>query len=233
MRHPAIENILILQDRDGNRRGLETQLAAIPGEIAAVEQKIAVEKNAIETARGELKELETKRRLLEAEIRAAGEQLSRYKTQQNAVRKNDEYQALGQQIATTEAAIDGLEGRELEIMFAIDEAKKKFADAEAVLKAGISGHEARIATLHEREKNLAGELAGVKEQIAAARAGVAAPALRVYDRVAERTWPACTAIRGGICGGCHLRVSGEVETDVRKGENLVTCNQCGRIVWWE
>jgi predicted nucleic acid-binding Zn-ribbon protein len=233
MRHPAIENILILQDRDGNRRGLEPQLASIPDEIAAVEQKIAAERNAIEAARGTLRELETKRKLLEAEIGSVGEQLSRYKTQQNAVRKNDEYQALGQQIATTEAAIDGLEEKELEIMFAIDEAKKKFTDAEAALKANISGHEARIATLRGRETNLSAELAGVKEQIVAARAGVDVPALRVYDRVAERTWPACSPIRGGICSGCHLRISGEVESDVRKGDKLVTCDQCSRIVWWE
>ncbi|MDR0902494.1 MAG: C4-type zinc ribbon domain-containing protein, partial [Opitutaceae bacterium] len=230
MRYSAIEKILILQDRDGTRRGLETQLAAIPGETDAVGQKIAGEKSAIETARGELKALESKRKLVETEIGAAGEQLSRYKTQQNAVRKNDEYQALGQQIATTEAAIDGLEEKELEIMFAIDEAKKKFADAEAVLKANISGHEARIAALREREKNFSAELSAVKEQIAAARADVEDPSLRVYDRVAERTWPVCAAIRSGICGGCHLRITGEVETDVRKGDKLVTCDQCGRIV---
>jgi predicted nucleic acid-binding Zn-ribbon protein len=198
-----------------------------------VEQRIAAEKNAIDAARGEIKGLEAKRKLLETEIGGAEGQLSRYKTQQNAVRKNDEYQALGQQIATTEAAIDGLEEKELEIMFAIDEAKKKFADAEAVLKTNISGHEARIATLREREKNLSAELSGVKEQIAAARAGVDAPALRVYDRVAERAWPACAPVRGGICSGCHLRISGEVETDVRKGDSLVTCDQCSRIVWWE
>jgi hypothetical protein len=49
------------------------------------------------------------------------------------VRKNDEYQALGQEIATTQAHIGELEGRELEIMYSIDEARKKFAAAEAEL----------------------------------------------------------------------------------------------------
>jgi predicted nucleic acid-binding Zn-ribbon protein len=233
MRHPAIEKLLILQERDGSRRALENQLAAIPGETAAAEQKIAAGKNAIETARGALRELEAKRRLLETEIAAAAGQLSRYKTQQNAVRKNDEYQALGQQIATTQAAIDGLEEKELEIMFAIDDAKKKFDEAEALLKTGIATHETRIATLRERAARLSAELAGVRTQIAAARAEADAPALRAYDRVAEHTWPACAPVRAGICGGCHLRISGEVESAVRKGDTLATCDQCGRIVWWE
>ena len=47
---PVLEKVLILQDRDARRRGLEAQLKAIPAEIGLVEQKIAGEKAAIETA---------------------------------------------------------------------------------------------------------------------------------------------------------------------------------------
>ena len=50
MRHPALDKILILQDRDGKRLNLEAQLKALPRDIAAVEQRIAVEKAEIEAA---------------------------------------------------------------------------------------------------------------------------------------------------------------------------------------
>jgi len=42
----------------------------------------------------------------------------------------------------------------------------------------------------------------------------------------------------GKCGGCHLKVSSEVESAAR-GKTidptaaLPTCDQCGRIVYWE
>jgi predicted CXXCH cytochrome family protein len=47
--------------------------------------------------------------------------------------------------------------------------------------------------------------------------------------------PVCVPVRGGKCGGCHLKISSEVESAVRgKGDGkLVTCDQCGRIVWWD
>ena len=51
---PVLEKLLILQDRDAKRLGLEAQLKAVPKDIAAVEQKIAAEKAAIETAKHEL-----------------------------------------------------------------------------------------------------------------------------------------------------------------------------------
>ena len=53
----TIELLLILQDRDTDRLGIEAQLRAVPVEITAVEQRIASEKAAIEAAKGELREL--------------------------------------------------------------------------------------------------------------------------------------------------------------------------------
>ena len=53
---PAIEKLLILQDRDQQRLALEAQLKAVPRDIAAVEQKIAAEKAAIEIGRASCRE---------------------------------------------------------------------------------------------------------------------------------------------------------------------------------
>lgn len=238
MLHPAIQTLLILQDRDLKRLSLEGQLKAVPGDVARVEQKIAAEKAAIENARLELRELETKKKALELEIGSAEERLGRYRTQQLSVRKNDEYQALGHEIANTQGQIGELEGRELEIMYAIDEAKKKFAAAEAELKANISGHEERIRTLREREQSLGAELTAARAEVAAAREPAGDLRLRQYDRIAVRNLPVVAAIHAGKCGGCHLKVSSEVESAARgKGIDpiapLPTCDQCGRIVYWE
>ncbi len=217
---------------------MEAQLKAVPADIGAVERKIAAEKAAIDAAKTEVKELETKKKLLETEIGSAETKLAKYKTQQSLVKKNDEYQALGHEIENTEKEISEFEGKELEVMYSIDEAKKKFAAAEAVLKANISGHEARIKTLREREASLAAELKTVQSDVAAARTPVTAPHLKIYDRVAARNMPAVVAIHGGKCGGCHLKISSEVESAARgKGVDvagqLATCDQCGRIVYWE
>src|SRR5271167_4866160 len=147
MPSPTIELLLILQDRDTSRIGIEAQLKAVPREIAAVEQRIASEKAAIDTAKGEVRELESKKKILETEIGSAETQRAKYRTQQLSVKKNDEYQALGHEIENVQKLIDELEGKELEAMYAIDEAKKRFAAAEATLKQNIVGHEARIKSM--------------------------------------------------------------------------------------
>ncbi|MBC7368225.1 MAG: hypothetical protein H7343_15670 [Undibacterium sp.] len=238
MPSPLIETLLILQDRDTKRLGLEAQLKAVPKDIAAVEAKIAGEKSAINGAKAEVMGLETKKKLLETEIGSAESKLAKYKTQQSQVRKNEEYQALGHEIETTQKQIGDFEGQELELMYGLDEAKKKFAAAEGVLKANISGHETRIKTLGERAVSLAAELKDAQTAVATAREPVSEPARRLYDRIAVRTQPVVVSSHGGNCNGCHLKISNEVETAARgKGplgpNQLATCENCGRIVYWE
>ena len=235
---PVLQSLLILQDRDLKRHALETQLKALPEEIAQVERKIASEKGAIDTARSELRDLEVRKKALETEIGSTETKLANYRTQQLSIRKNDEYQAMGHQIELTQAAIADLEGKELEVMYAIDGAKARFAAAETELKANIAGHESRIATLRERDANLRAELTTAQAEVAAARTPVEPMRLRVYDRIASRNFPVVVPIHGAKCGGCHLKVSSEVESAARGKTSdpvaqLPTCDQCGRIVYWE
>ena len=230
----SIPRLIELQERDNKRRTFEQQLANVPGEVAAVEAKIAAEKAAIEAAKAEWHGLESKKKLLEIDIKSAEEKVAKYKTQQMQVRKNDEYQALTHEIATTTESIGALEEQEIGIMLNIDEAKKRFAAAEAELKKNITGHEAKIHGLRDREKQLQGELKVAQDAVAAARPAVPEPQLRVYDRIAVKPGhPVCVTVNGGACGGCHLKVSANIEATARSGSEIATCDQCGRIVYWQ
>jgi len=236
MLSPALEKLLVLQDRDMRRLGLESQLKAVPGEIALEERKIASAKAAIEAAKNELKELEVKKKALETEIGSAEQKLGKYQTQQLSVKKNDEYQALGHEIETTRAQIGELEGGELEIMYAIDEARRRFATGEGEHKRDIASREARIQSLKERATNLAVELQAARAETASARAPLPETTLHIYDRAGWKGMPAVAPLRGGKCGGCHLKVSSEVESAARgKDPNaeFAICDQCGRIAYWE
>jgi len=104
----SIGKLLELQERDSRRLLLEHQLKSVPREIAAVEARIAAERSAIEAAKAEWHGLESKKKLLEIDIKTAEEKVAKYKTQQMQVRKNDEYQALTHEIETTQTGIGTL-----------------------------------------------------------------------------------------------------------------------------
>lgn len=229
----SIAKLLILQERDSRRLNLEQQVKNVPREIAAIEGRIAAEKQAIETAKTEWHGLESKKKLLETEIQSAECKVAKYRTQQLEVRKNDEYRALTHEIETVEAIIGGFEEEELKIMYQIDEAKKRFAAAESELKKNISGHETKIRTLREREIQLQTELKAAQEAVTTVRPEVAEPQLKIYDRLAVKPGhPVCVPLSGGKCGGCHLKIPTHIEVLAKAGTEIATCDQCGRIVYW-
>jgi len=119
-------------------------------------------------------------------------------------------------------------------MLTIDEAKQRFVAAEAELKHNISGHEGRIRTLREHEAQLAAELAAAQAAAATARPPVPPAYLKIYDRVAVKPGhPVCVTVNGGRCGGCHLKVPTHIEVMARNGAEIATCDQCGRILYWQ
>ena len=228
-----LTKLLVLQDRDLKRLALEQQLKDVPREIAAVEARIAAEKLAIDTAKTEWRDLEAKKKTLETEIQSAQGKIAKYRTQQLEVRKNDEYRALTHEIETTEKVIGGFEEEELKVMYSIDEAKKRFTEAESVLKTNIASHEGKIRTLCEREKQAQTEHQTALAAVETARPAVADDQLRLYDRLARKPGlPVCVPVSAGRCGGCHLKVPTHIEVMARGGAEIATCDQCGRVVYW-
>ena len=119
-------------------------------------------------------------------------------------------------------------------MLLSDEAKQRFAAAEAELKQNISGHEGRIRTLQERAKQLLVDVQSAQVAVDAARPLVPEPSLRIYDRVARKPGhPVCVTVNGDRCGGCHLKVPTHIVVQARAGLEITTCDQCGRIVYWQ
>jgi predicted nucleic acid-binding Zn-ribbon protein len=231
---PALEKLLIFQDRDQRRQAFETQIKQVPDEIAAVRRKIEEERAGVETAKAAWREAEAKRKALETEIGLAEQKAARFRTQQLEVRKNDEYQALGHEIETVAAQVAALEEKELVLLYEIDESKAKVKAAEAAAAQGIAVHEARIRTLQEKESTMRQALAALQGELEAARAAVPEAALAIYVRIAKRVpLPVCVPLRELRCSGCNLKVSSGISSDVRAGSKLVTCENCDRIVFCE
>ena len=90
--------------------------------------------------------------------------------------------------------------------------------------------------MRERGTAFTSDLKAAEADALAARSPLQEAALQAYDRAAGRGLPAVVAIRGGKCGGCHLKVSSEVESAARgraADTEFALCDQCGKMVYWE
>ncbi len=228
-----LQALLILQDRDQRRVQLEKALVQVPRERIAVEARIVAHKAAIEAAKRAVTELELKRKEIENTLGSFEDQIRKYRGQQLLVKKNDEYQALTHEIELTEGKIGESEEAEIRILYELDTEKEKAKAAEKTITADIAAEYAQLARLAEREKLAQDELSGAVAEVEKARVAVPEALLPRYDRLAKTAGlPAVVALHDSKCGGCHLKVSNGVETEARKGTEIVTCDNCGRILYF-
>ena len=233
MVNQQIEKLLILQDRDQVVRRFQDQLEAIPQGIQALEAGIEAEKKALLDSKAKLQGLEVRRKELEVEVGAAEDQISKYRNQQLQVKKNEEYQALTHEIELTEKKIADWEEEEIGVLIDIDAESEAFARRQAVFDSNIGKIQAEIEQLREKRTQFEQELKEAASRFEEARDRVEAAFLTPYDRLASRSkLPVVVAVEGQKCTGCHLRVSNDISELVRKGEELTTCDNCGRIVYF-
>ena len=233
MPDPQIEKLLIVQDRDVAVQKIEQELARIPQERGALEGHITAEEANIEAASHALKEKEVERSELDTEIKSKEEAIARFRTQQLEVKKNDEYRALTHQIEQTEQEISDLEERGIELLLEIDETSETFQEEKATIDARIVEEKNQISLLSEREVNLKASIDEAKVAVETARSVVDENYLSHYDRVKKlsKRPPYVVRIEAHKCGGCHLRVSNEVNGSALVAGEPHFCDQCARMVY--
>ncbi|MBC2606849.1 hypothetical protein H5P27_12420 [Pelagicoccus albus] len=225
--------MLILQDRDMKLQQVESLLASLPMDRKACEDRIANIRAEVEGARQSVLELESRGKTIENEMGSIEAQIIKYKNQQLQVKKNEEYQALTHEIEIAGKKISDLESDELEVLYELDEERKRFEEAAGKSKEAISLEESAIAKLDERLEEVKGELAEAQEAKAKAEAELDKPGRSKYTQVARGLkFPVIVALSGHSCKGCHMRVSNAVESDVKSAREITTCDNCGRVLYY-
>lgn len=217
-----------------NLQRIERDLAYLPKERASTQKKIADLEAEIAAGKQLVKELEVRGKSIETEMGEVEEQGLKYKNQQLLVKKNEEYQALTHEIELTQSKVSDLEEKEIELLYELDEARKKQVDDEAVCREKIDAEQRFLGRLDEKESNLKGEVDAAKQALADVEASIEKPMLSIYRRVSRGLkFPIIVSQKNAKCQGCHMRVSSSVEVEVMKGNEITTCDNCGRILYFD
>jgi predicted nucleic acid-binding Zn-ribbon protein len=228
-----LQRLIELEKIDKEALRLTDEVASLPRRVAAIEAKLAEHKAAVEQAKARVKGNEASRRQNEADIKGFQEKIAKYRSQQSSVKTNDEYRALLHEVEFAEKQISGCEDKILELMIGLENEEKTLKVAEVELKTEAADvekekAEARVRTA-EDEKLLAG-LKGKQDEL---RAGVDYSSLAHYDRVMRQRKSAMAEARDQKCMACFVMVRPQIWQEIRTNEQIITCNSCGRILYFD
>ncbi len=230
----GLSHLLILQDRDLRLLRIERELAAAPQEEAQIAARLKQQLTRYEQLKTNARQLEADRKQLELEASTKQSLLERYRNQQMQTKKNDEYQALTNEIERTGREISEIEDRQLELMERQEAAARELEAEKALVESAEKQAALRRADVQKKIAAFTTDLAGLKQEIAALEAAAAPLLLSRYRRLlASKKDAVIVPITGETsCSGCHMKLTQQTILTARGGHELASCENCGRIVYW-
>jgi predicted nucleic acid-binding Zn-ribbon protein len=227
-----LEQLLVLQDRQQKIRQIQTEIKTLPLERAHLESQLAATAAGVESLKQKGRQVEVERKKLELDVGTRTESISRLKTQQYQTRKNDEFQAIGHEIERYENEIRKLEDRELEFMIEADKLRGEIEAADKSARATKDTISRQLSDLETKSKALGSQQQELETEREALAAQIDADVLDQFERLFNSKGDAAVvAVEHGVCTGCHMKVTTATTARVRAGKEIVSCENCGRILY--
>jgi len=230
---PELEQLLILQDRDQKIKKIRAEIKSVPLQQAQLEGRLVSSAASLEAAKLRAREVEVHRKKLELDAGTRTESINRLKTQQYETRKNDEFRAMGNEIERYEKEIRVIEDQELELMDQVDKLKVAVAAEEKKASEARESVARQVSDLEEKAKVLEIRL----EELSKDRAGIVGrieeDIIDRFERLfASKGDAAVVPLNHDICTGCHMKITAQTVHRVKSGREIVSCEQCGRILYF-
>jgi uncharacterized protein len=229
---PDLERLIRLQKLDMDAETRRRTLAELPAALQALDERLTTRQTAVDAAKARLAENQTAKRALDKDLAVVQGRLTKFKDQLMEVKTNKEYLAMQHEISMAQDGVRTFEDKILEGLMAADEIDGEIKTAEkALAEEKVKINEERTA----RQKQAATMDAEIAE-LTGARAKVVAEmsreAVAMFDFVSRKhKGHAVAEARDGHCTACHVRMRPQVFNEVRRGDKLMQCESCSRILY--
>lgn len=229
-----LEQLLILQDRDQKIKQVQNELTTVPRQGAQLEAQLAAATAGLEALKQRARQVEVDRKKLELDAGTRTESINRLRTQQYETRKNEEFRAIGNEIERYGKEIQQIEDQELELMEQADKLKAEIAMEEQKVAGARESVAKQLADLEQKGGALQARLQELNDERAEIASKVDEDVLNRFERLFKSKGDAAiVGLRHEVCTGCHMKITPQTSHRVKNGREIVSCEQCGRILFWE
>jgi hypothetical protein len=230
----VLDALIALQRLDSAAETARRRLAELPAAESALLAALQAASEAVATAKARLAENAQARRELEKQVAGVDSRLSRFEDHKAAVKTNQEYTALLHEISTAKTEKDAVEEQILLSMEAADALTAELEGAAASLEKVRRETDTARTSLTSERTALEADIARLTAEKAQASAGVDRAVLTKYEQLLkQRRMVAVAAMVGELCTACHVRMRPAVAQLVRRNTDIIQCDSCQRILYFE
>ena len=229
-----LQQLVALQKLDTSLRKLQSDLEAIPQRRAEIEKEFdqrAFEIRALESRRDEARHARTH---LETEIAEQRNRAERAERNLMSSKKQDEYTAAIREADAARKQISAFETQMLEQMEALEQAEASLKERAAEIATLNSDREASLKAFDDETLSQSARLESGRKEREQLFNALPKPMANLYKRISARIRDgiAVAEARNGACMACFMSLRPQAMAEVRRGEEVITCDHCSRILYY-
>ena len=229
-----LQKLIALQNLDTTIRRLEKEQQAIPERRAEIEGEFdqrAFEIRALESRRDEAKHTRAR---LENEAMEQKGRAERAERNLMSSKKQDEYTAAIREADAARKQLSALETQILEQLEQLEQAEASLTERAEEIASLNTDREARLKTFDDETGTIDERLAIARKEREEVFANLPKQMSTLYSRIKARIRDgvAVAEARNRSCTACFMSLRPQVMAEIRRGEEVLTCDNCGRILYF-
>ena len=231
----SLAKLLELQTIDSGIDALKRSQVDFPSEIGRLKTKLQAAQDKVEGKRSTIKDLDSHRRRLEGDLEVISEDLKKHQERLYEVKSNREYDALQHEIEALKTRSDESETGALESLEQADALKAQLEEEDALFKELEQENLERIKDLEAQLGSVDDNVQEREEKRAVIESQIERRALSAYARIRKvlKGGVAVVKVEKNACGGCFRELAPQRRVEVRRQDQVIRCEICGRIVVWQ
>lgn len=173
-------------------------------------------------------------RIGETQTKEIQEKISKLESQQAAVKKMDEFNALTQEMTAAGRERNTLEQRLSDLMDKLASEEDVLVTLRESLKTTEENSASLEKEIHESIANINEEGRALLKEREELIPHTSSDMFKIYERLLKNKKDRVVVpIENRTCSGCHIVLTAQHENLVRKGDRLVFCEHCSRMLYWQ
>lgn len=228
-----MEMLLKLQNVDYDLGELERSKDYLPEMINNLEHEIEDTHKALADSEKELEQETLRYKKLDMELATLNQELAKFQKQMTSIKTNKEYDALTNEIANRKVRISEIEEEILRVLTHTDDLKEKIKGYKSKLEETEKTNTDQLVNLREELNSIEDKIKIKEGDRKNITVRIDKRLLATYERVKKgRGNQVVVTIKKRACGACYKGIPPQVIQEIRKGETIYTCDNCGRILIW-
>jgi len=229
-----LSHLISLQDGDVEIKRLKEEIESFPARRDELERQFAESVKEYLAIKQELDDAQAARRRLESDLEHEQQKHQKFKNDLMKATNEREYTTAVREIDVARKAVSALETEILKLMERAEKLDAQVTERTPAMEARRVEVDRQLKEWLVAAESNQQRLEVLRAERVAKMQALSPDARATYERLSRmRSGFALAEARDYSCMACRMKIRPQVFSDIRKGDSIITCESCGRILYFK